>query len=53
MVAAGRAADDIRSAIAAAGGAIPFATFMELALYGDTASTPARRAGGPAGAATS
>ena len=29
MVAAGRAADDIRSAIAAAGGAIPFATFMD------------------------
>jgi SAM-dependent MidA family methyltransferase len=34
MVAAGRAADDIRSAIAAAGGAIPFSRFMELALYG-------------------
>jgi SAM-dependent MidA family methyltransferase len=34
MVAAGPAADDIRSAIAAAGGAIPFSRFMELALYG-------------------
>ncbi|MET0458693.1 MAG: SAM-dependent methyltransferase [Ilumatobacteraceae bacterium] len=34
MVAAGPAADDIRSALAAAGGAIPFSRFMELALYG-------------------
>ena len=34
MVAAGRAADDIRSAIADAGGAIPFSRFMDLALYG-------------------
>lgn len=34
MPAAGRAAEDIRAAIAAAGGAIPFAVFMELALYG-------------------
>lgn len=29
------AADDLRAAIAAAGGSIPFARFMELALYGD------------------
>ena len=34
MAAAGRAADEIRLAIAAAGGAIPFARFMDLALYG-------------------
>jgi SAM-dependent MidA family methyltransferase len=34
MAAAGPAADDIRAAIAAAGGAIPFSRFMELALYG-------------------
>jgi SAM-dependent MidA family methyltransferase len=31
---AGRAADDIRDAIEAAGGAIPFSTFMDMALYG-------------------
>jgi SAM-dependent MidA family methyltransferase len=32
--AGGRAADDVRAAIAAASGAIPFSTFMDLALYG-------------------
>jgi SAM-dependent MidA family methyltransferase len=30
----GAAADDVRAAIEAAGGAIPFSTFVELALYG-------------------
>lgn len=34
MPAAGRAADDVRAAIEAAGGAIPFSDFMSLALYG-------------------
>ena len=46
MVAAGRAADDIRAAIAAAGGAIPFAEFMELALYGPSGFYTAEDAGG-------
>ena len=47
MVAAGRAADDIRSAIAAAGGAIPFSRFMDLALYGPSGfyTGPERRPG--------
>jgi len=31
---AGRAADDVRAAIDDAGGAVPFSTFVELALYG-------------------
>ena len=53
MVAAGRAADDIRSAIAAAGGAIPFAEFMDLALYGPSGFYTAGGAGGPVAAATS
>src|SRR5829696_5766411 len=30
----GRAADDVRAAIERAGGAVPFSTFVELALYG-------------------
>jgi SAM-dependent MidA family methyltransferase len=33
-MAGGRAADDVRAAIAAAGGAIPFSAFVDLALYG-------------------
>ena len=33
-MAAGRAADDVRAAIDEAGGALPFSTFVELALYG-------------------
>ena len=46
MVAAGRAADDIRQAIVAAGGAIPFAEFMDLALYGPSGFYTAEDAGG-------
>ena len=53
MAAAGRAADDIRAAIAAAGGAIPFAAFMELALYGPIGLLHRPAAGGPGAAATS
>jgi len=48
MAAAGRAAADIRLAIAAAGGAIPFAAFMDLALYGPSGFYTAP-AGGRAG----
>ena len=33
-MASGRAADDVRAAIDDAGGAVPFSTFVELALYG-------------------
>jgi SAM-dependent MidA family methyltransferase len=33
-MASGRAADDVRAAIDHAGGALPFSTFVELALYG-------------------
>ena len=33
-MATGRAADDVRAAIEHAGGAVPFSTFVELALYG-------------------
>ena len=54
MPAAGRAADDVRTAIAAAGGAIPFSTFMSTRpLRRRTASTRRRRTGRRAGAATS
>ena len=49
MVAAGRAADDIRLAIAAAGGAIPFVEFMDLALYGPSGFYTGPRAPGGAG----
>ena len=45
MPAAGRAADDIRAAIEAAGGAIPFSRFMALALYGPNGFYTAPAAG--------
>lgn len=43
------AADDVRAAIAAAGGAIPFSAFVQLALYGDHGFYTRATDGGHAG----